>query len=281
MKEFTGKLALVTGGSSGIGLAISKKLARQGCDVWILARRPDQLADALVEIRGCAQNSSQNFGSIQADVSEDEAVSLKLAAFCKEVGVPDLLINDAGVSRPGLFSDQDIDIFRWMMNTNFLGAVCVTRALISAMIARGSGHIVNVSSIAGYAGIYGYSAYGASKFALRGFSDTLRAELVEHHIQVSVVFPPDTKTPQLDGDVPYLPAVTRQLSEDNNAVKSPEQVADSIIQGIQKNHYLIFPGFDSAFLYYLQNFLGPLTYPFMDLMVSGAKKKVARKSGAK
>ena len=112
-------------------------------------------------------------------------------------GVPDLVINSAGIARPGEFEGVTLDDFDQMMAINFMGTVNVTHAILPAMLQRKSGHIVNISSLVGFLGMYGYTAYASSKFAIRGFTDSLRAEVKTKGIDLSIVFPTDTDTPQL------------------------------------------------------------------------------------
>ena len=270
MKELTGKLALITGGSSGIGLALAKELAQQGMRIAILARRQEVLDAAKVEIENLSQ--SQIF-TISADVSNWEQVSKALLTFQDEVGVPDLLINSAGVARPGQFEELDVEVFHWTLDINLLGPIHVCKAVVPGMLERGSGHIVNVSSVAGFIGTYGYTAYGASTFGLRGFSDTLRAELRSRGINVTTVFPPDTDTPQLAAEMPYKPAVTKVLAE-TASLQPPEKVATAIRKGIQKNRILIIPGFEGKAIYFANNLPFNLGYHLMDMMVASAEKNI-------
>ena len=270
MKELTGKLALITGGSSGIGLTLAKELAQQGMRIAILARRLEVLDTAKVELENLSQ--SEVF-TISADVSNWELVSKALVTFQDEVGVPDLLINSAGVARPGQFEELDVEIFHWTLDINLLGPIHVCKAVVPGMLERGSGHIVNVSSVAGFIGTYGYTAYGASKFGLRGFSDTLRAELRSRGINVTTVFPPDTDTPQLTAEMPYKPAVTKVLAE-TASLQPPEKVATAIRKGIQKNRILIIPGFEGKAIYFANNLPFNLGYHLMDMMVASAEKNI-------
>ncbi|MDZ4158486.1 MAG: SDR family oxidoreductase [Anaerolineaceae bacterium] len=272
MNTFDNKLVLITGGSSGIGLSLACKLASLDANIWILARRVEQLQHAKNLIEALRVSELQTIGTIAADVSDRGQVTTALKKFVFEVGVPDLLVNSAGVVHPGLFQDLPLDVFEWMINVNYLGTVYVTRSLVPGMIHRRSGYIVNVSSVAGYLGVYGYAAYSPSKYAVRGFSDVLRSELKPHGIQVSVVFPPDTATPQLQYELAHRPEVTNELNS-TVAVISPDRVADAIIKGVQRNRYTIFPNFDSAFTYHLNNLLGNLTYPLMDYLVAKALRK--------
>ncbi len=275
MKSFQGKLALITGGSSGIGQALAVELARAGASVWILARHTEQLQRSVERIEQARIDPGQSFGFLSVDVSNREEIGEALQKFLQEVGAPDLLINSAGVTHPGQVEDLSLDIFRWNMEVNYFGTVYVTKALLPAMIARGSGHIVNISSVAGIVGVYGYTAYGASKYAVAGFSDVLRAEMKPHGIQVSVVFPADVETPQLEYEKQFKPAVTKELSG-NGGLMTPETVTKSILAGVRRNRYIITPGFQSTMFYYLVHFTGNLVYSLMDMLIAQAIQKNGR-----
>lgn len=261
----------MTGGSSGIGLAIAKQLAAAGANVWILARRPEQLSQALVEIDACRLSSDQKTGSIAADVSNSQEISTAIQQFVETQGAPDFVFNSAGVAHPGTFEDMDLQIFRWTMDINFFGTVNVCKACLPAMKARGSGHIINISSIAGFVGLYGYTAYGASKYAVRGFTDALRSELKPLGIKTSIVFPPDTRTPQLTYENQYKPEVTKKLDELNKPM-TPDDVARNILKDTARGKYIITPGPDSRMFYTLIGFTGNLVYHIMDFLVARAIK---------
>ncbi len=272
MKSFQGKLALITGGSSGIGQALAVQLARQGASVWIVARHEDQLQRALEKIQAARVTPSQSFGYLSADVSDQDGIARELEKLMREVGAPDLLINSAGVTHPGQVEELPLDIFRWNMEVNYFGTVYATKAVLPSMIERGSGHIVNISSVAGVVGIYGYTAYGASKYAVRGFSDVLRAELKPLGIRVSIVFPADVETPQLEYENQFKPAVTKELSG-NGGLMTPEAVAQSILKGVRSERYIITPGLQSTLFYYLVHLTGNLVYSVMDLLIAQAMRK--------
>ena len=163
---------------------------------------------------------------------------------------------------------------RKIMEVNYFGMVHVIRACLPSMIERRSGHIVNMSSVYGFIGGYGYSAYCASKFAVRGFSDALRAELKPMGIAVSIVFPQDTDTPQLERENRLKSPLLKILNE--TRVMTAEAVARSVVRGIARRQYVIIPGGEGRFLYRLTGLLGNGTYWVMDRMVSGAQKKVER-----
>jgi 3-dehydrosphinganine reductase len=159
------------------------------------------------------------------------------------------------------------------MNINYLGTVHTVLAFKPLM--REGSFIVNISSMAGLIGVYGYSAYCGSKFAVRGFSDVIRSELKLKKIHVSIVYPPDTDTPQLAYENKIKPPITKKIAGSAN-ILSATRVAEEIIRGIERKKYLIIPGFESKLIYHLSNFLGPLFYPVMDLMIRRASNEIAR-----
>jgi 3-dehydrosphinganine reductase len=266
------KVVLVTGGSSGIGLAAAKLLAAAGAQVWLAARRRELLVLALKEVEASRQDSSQRCGFVSADVSLPEQAARLVKEVTEIVGTPDVIINSAGITQPGYVQDLSLEVFEELMKVNYFGTVYVTKAALPAMLARGSGHIINISSMAGYLGVFGYSAYGATKFAVTGFSEVLRAELKPHGIRVSVAFPPDTDTPQLAYEEPFKPAETKAVSGNAKAL-SAEQVAGAILKQAEKGHCLIFPGTDSR-LFYLLNSKLPKSLVFMvlDWMAASGRK---------
>ena len=267
--KFYKKLVLITGGSKGIGLATAREFVAEGADVFILARHKEQLVQAIRGFEELRVDAEQRFGWIKADVTLPTEIEKISKEFIKEIGIPDYLVNCAGVAHPGKFEELDLSIFYWMMDVNYYGTVITTKAFVPAMIQHGSGHIINVSSMGGVVGIYGYTAYSGSKFAVVGFTDALRSELKLHGIKVSLVFPPDTDTDQLAYEDQYKPFITREVGSNTNLMK-PEIVAHTILNGIKKNHYVILSNFDSLFFYKLQNLLGRGTPQLLDYMIRQA-----------
>jgi 3-dehydrosphinganine reductase len=272
-KNFDGKLVFITGGSSGIGLALAKQFALRGANVWIAARHIDLLDQAKLEIEPFRKNQGQIIGAVQLDVADRQQINEVAKELIAQTGTPDFLVNSAGVVHPGEFLRIDPDRFEWMMNTNYFGTVFTTRAFLPAMVTRGSGHITNISSGAGYLGVYGYTAYCGSKFAVRGFSDALRSEIKNCGIGVTIVFPPDTNTPQLAYEEPFKPAITRELTQ-TSGLMQPDQLAKIVISGIERGKYVITPGFMNSLYYFAVNLAGNGVYPIMDWMVRDARKKV-------
>lgn len=269
------KVALVTGGSSGIGLAISKILASAGAHVWLVARNPERLQAAMREVEATRTSPEQVCGIAPADVTIAEQAAAAVEMVTRASGVPDLVVNSAGDTFPGYVEEISLETFRGLMDVNYFGTVNIIKSVLPGMLVRSSGHIINISSLAGFFGVFGYSAYTATKFAVRGFSDVLRMELKPRGIRVSVVFPPDTDTPQLAYEAPLKPPETKILSG-NAKVLSANEVARITLRDAARGRYVIIPGLDGKLLYRLSGLLGNLTYPIMDWMLARGLKKVIR-----
>ncbi len=265
-----GKIVLITGGSSGIGLALARQVAGEGARVALVARGQEKLEIALASLPG------EGHRIYSCDVADFAAVERMAAQVQADMGTPDWLVNSAGVTRPGYFWELPVEVFHQMMEINYYGTVHVCKAFIEPMRARRSGHIINLSSVAGFLGVFGYSAYGASKFAVWGFSDTLRAELKPEGIAVHVVFPPDTDTPQLHYEMPLKPPETKILAE-TGGLLTAEQVAAEIVRGVKRGKYAILPGSDPKWMWKASHLLGCGTYKIMDWLIARARRQIARR----
>lgn len=240
---YRGRSALITGGSSGIGLALARRLLDVGASVTLVARRPGPLEEAKASL--LREVPRGRVTTLDLDVSDEEAVRARLGELLDKEPV-DTVINNAGVVMPGRFVDLPTSEFRQMMDINYFGAVHVCQATVPRLAARAAStgrasHILNVSSLAGYIGIYGYTAYAASKFALRGFSEALRGELWPEQVRVSVCFPPDTDTPQLHFENQHKPAETKAIAGQVKPLTA-EIVADATLRGMAKGRFEIIPG---------------------------------------
>ena len=265
---FNGRLVLITGGSSGMGLALARLLAKEGANVWLMARRKDALETAC---KSLWNSNGQKHGFISADVTDWEQVQAAVVHITREAGVPDVLVNVAGAAHPGYVQELPLETFHEMMDLNYFGTVHMVKALLPAMLERGSGYIVNFSSGAGFLAPFGYANYVPSKYAVRGFSDSLRLELKPQGIRVSIVFPPDTDTPGLATENRTKPYET--LEAFSSEVVSAEAVAKDTLKGMHRGQYTILPGFEISLYYRLVFLLGNAIYPILDFTLAQARKK--------
>lgn len=247
----------ITGGSSGIGLALGRRLVERGNNVSLIARDETRLEKAAAELRGLCRKPDQVVSYRAADVSQPDAITSAYSALTAELGAPDMAILCAGTVSPGVFWDLPRETFEREIATNFLGCVYTTQALLPAMMERGGGHLVYVSSGAAFMGIYGYTSYGASKFALRGFAEALRAELKPRKIAVSIVYPPDVDTPQLAAENLTKPAVTKAIAG-NARIWSADDISSVIMRELQKGRFEIAPGFEMALLLRVHSLMAPV-----------------------
>lgn len=271
--QFNGKTALITGGSSGIGLALAREMAAKGVRLVLLARTPEKLASAVQSLN--AENPEFHSG-LACDVSDPQQVKDVIERMVASHGVPDILVNSAGVVHPAYVQDLTLEQFHWMMDINFFGTVHITQALLKGFIERRSGYIVNINSFIGkYSGI-GYGAYGASKGALRAYTETLRHELKPRGIFVSIVHPTDTDTPQLAYENLHKPPELRYIYPEMGA-NPPENTAKAILHGMEKHKYEILPDSTAVLFVNLFRFLGTSgTHAVEDFLLRRAKR-IARK----
>jgi 3-dehydrosphinganine reductase len=270
--DFEGQHAIITGGSSGIGRATARRLARRGAHVSLIARREALLRDTVAELEGLRTNSGQRFRAYSADLSDWTQAEAAVAHLTAGDFPPDILVNSAGITRPGYFQDLPLGTFHEIMDVDFFGTLYPIRAALPQMLARERGWIVNVSSVAGFLGVFGYSAYSAAKFAVRGLSDVLRAEMKPHGIHVLVVFPPDTDTPQLRYEEPLKPPETRQLAGTAQTL-SADKVARALLRGIERERAYVFPSWDTRLFFALTNGLTMVFRWYSDFVVRRVRRR--------
>ncbi len=217
--------AVVTGGSSGIGLAVAQDLIQRKCKVVsLLARNVKKLNDAKFKLDEYAKsvNSPTIVNIISVDVSNAEKIT-KVAedlSTSDEFPVPSMIFNVAGTSTAAAFFDTDYKEFNRLMDINYLGSAYTTRAFVPYMVPKVSKDerrparaIVFTSSQAGQCGIYGFTAYAPSKYALRGLAEALHMELARENVSVQMAFPPDTDTPGFEEEQIGKPEETKLISE--------------------------------------------------------------------
>ena len=264
---------IVTGGSSGMGLATARLYVRRGCDVAIIGRSADKLAAAIAELKAAATDSSQRIESRAADLSDFEEARRAIDSLVESGFGPDILVNSAGVIVPGEFATMPLENFEVNMSCGYWSVVYPCRAAVPHMLARGGGHIVNVSSVAGYLGIYGYTGYASAKFAVMGFTEALRFEMKPHGIGVHVVCPPDTDTPALAYEHTLRPKETDVICGNIKAI-APDKVAKAIVAGVESGKYYIIPDALSSFYFRLKGLLPELFFWIVDGDVKKARESV-------
>ena len=237
MEYFKGKRIYITGGSSGIGLDAATRLASMGSHVAIFARNVEKLEAARNMIEQAAASQEQSVYALSMDVTDNSDVEVKCGQAVSEFGPPDILINSAGIGYANYFEEISFDTFDSVIRTNLYGIRNVAAALVPHMKQRG-GHIVNVSSMLGLIGLFGYSPYSSSKFAVVGFSECLRMDLKRYGIRVSVFCPPEVDTPMTDYMMEISPPETRALVKMNGVISSGK-AADALIKGIARKKFLI------------------------------------------
>jgi 3-dehydrosphinganine reductase len=227
---------LITGGSSGIGLATAARAMDRGASVSIVARDVERLARAREDLT--ARRPTARLATASADVTDASALARAIDTLAGELGPVDVLVASAGDARPGHFAELSDDVFRAQMDVGYFGTLHATRAVVPAMIERGRGHLVFVASTVALVGVYGYSAYAPAKYAVRGLAETLRPELKPHGIVVACAYPPDTDTPGLARENEQKPEATKRISATIKP-RSAEAIADAIVRGIERNRLVI------------------------------------------
>lgn len=258
---------IITGGSSGIGKATAMLLARRGATVSIIARDPVKLAQAQSEIEAARTQPASQVLAIGADVADRGQAERAIQTAMEQHGVPDGLITCAGIAHPGYFRELPIEIFEQTMAINYFGTLYCIKAALPAMEQQSNGQIVMVSSGAGLIGIYGYTPYSPSKFALRGLAEALRGELKILGMGVSIVYPPDTDTPQLEAENRTKPLETKRITA-TAKTWSAAAVAQEILTGMDKRSFVIAPGQEMSVLARLHSLIAPGLNWYFDRIVT-------------
>ncbi|WP_371574723.1 SDR family oxidoreductase [Streptomyces sp. NBC_01314] len=289
---------IVTGGSSGIGLATARLLAARGAKLSLIARGAERLETAAKEVSAAATDppaspegtpTATRRSSVAAhrtpvagqqapvasravDVADQAALVRAIAELEAEQAQPcDILITSAGLARPGHFLELPDDVFRQMIEVDYFGTLHAIRAVAPGMVERGHGSVVAVSSAAGLLGIFGYSAYGPAKFAVRGLMESVRAELTPRGVHVGVVFPPDVDTPQLAEENRWKPRETRVVGGTIKPLTA-EKVAAAIVQGIDRRRFTICPDTGTRALARFGSVLMPLLNREFDRRVRAVQR---------
>ncbi|MFX1481314.1 MAG: SDR family oxidoreductase [Promethearchaeota archaeon] len=272
--SLTGKTAILCGASTGIGKATAKEFVLLGANICIIARRSDILNDAVEDLRKDLIHNSQFVESINCDATNMEKLKPLIESFIEKHGVPEYLINLVGYALPDYIENYKFEDFKENMEINYYGQLIPTLIILPHYLKEKRGHIGFVSSVAGYFGVMGYSAYSPTKFAIVGLAETLRNELSPYNINISIIFPPDTQTPAFERENIKKPKECMIMSERGGLVQ-PEQVARPLIEGIIKKKFYILIG-KAKFLWRMKRLFPNLVNNISDKELKKARKKLGK-----
>ncbi len=255
MEKLENKVIWLTGASSGIGEALAYALAAKGAKLVLSARRKDELE----RVKGnCPAAVQANVRVLPLDLSLTDTLQLSTQAAIQIFGHVDILINNGGVGQRSMVAQTGVSVDRRIMEVNYFGAMALTKYLLPHFLQRKSGHYVNVSSIVGKFGTPYRSGYAASKHALHGFFDALRAEHFRDNIAVTMICPGFIHTPitlsALTGDGTPL----NKMDEAQFKGKSTEWCAKKIVRAIEKRKEEAYIGGREILAVYLKRFVPTL-----------------------
>lgn len=256
MKSLIGKVAVVTGAGSGIGRELALELARSGARPALSDIDADALADTAEQCRLLGVQVHEH----RLDVADRQAVFEYAAMVASHFGVVNLVINNAGVMHFGTVEETSIEQIERVLDIDLWGVIYGTKAFLPHLIASGDAHVVNLSSVFGLFGIPTQSAYNAAKFAVRGFTETLRQEMLMlgHPVAVSCVHPGAIKT-ELAYSASIAGGDRKAITDgfDRMARTTPQQAAKTIMAGIRADKPRILVGADARVMDKLVRLLGP------------------------
>ena len=257
MTDLSDAVVLITGATGGFGRQMTRQFLEAGSRLLLTDIDAASLESLSAEF---GTHEGKILGSVAADLVDD-AGCRKLFDETRAQGfLPDILVNNAGIGVGGRFDHVPSDRWERVVQLNLLAPMRICYLFLPQMIERGSGHIVNISSLAGWIGTSGISSYCATKFGLRGFSDSLAADYEECGIEVSTVYPFFSRTPILDSEQ-FGYETRREVPDD--MVTDPADVVAAIVKGVRMNRRDIFPDKMSRRIHYLKRFM-PWVIPLID-----------------
>ena len=227
--RFENQVVWITGASSGIGEALAVAWSREGARVVLSARN----AQELERVRKTCANPDKHLVK-PLDLTDTDAIVKTAADVLRELGRVDVLVHSGGVSQRSLVSETSLATDRAIMDLNYFGTVALTKAVLPSMLKRKSGHLVPITSVIGYVGVPLRSAYSASKHALHGFFETLRAETAKDGISVTVVVPGYVRTNVSENALRGDGTKHGKLDDTHANAKRPEEIAGPILDAVAK-----------------------------------------------
>ena len=248
MTNLAGKMVYVTGGASGMGLLAGKMLASLGAHVVILDLNPTDAA--LHEIESARRSPEQRVAHYKINIADRETVIETVQTAVAEIGSPDILINMAGIVGAAELTEMKFVTFDRIIQINLYGTRHIVEAVLPSMLARGYGKIVLVGSMGGIIPVYGYTAYGSSKFAVVGLAQCLRYELKPRGINVACFCPGEVATPGLAAERKTLPPASAALKKIGGTMPV-EAAVRGLVKGIENDEAMIIPGWKVKFAYWM------------------------------
>lgn len=242
-QPFKGKLAIIPGGSKGMGKESAKLFVEKGGSVCIIARGMDALKETHEECNKLKSEDSQFVEIISCDTTDMGKLKPLITDFISKHGTPDYLFNFVGYAYAQYIEKLTLEDFKKNMDVNYYGQLVPTLIVLPFFLEAKKGYIVITSSGLGYIGFMSYATYVPTKFALVGLAEVLRHELFPYNIKVSVVYPGDTDTPGFEEENKLKPPECKIISETvMTKVMTPEEFAEEFIEGILKGVFEILPG---------------------------------------
>jgi len=269
MTELTGKAVLITGAGGGFGQQMTRQFRDAGCKLIL-----SDLNEAV--LRGVVEDAGDDLlAAVDADLATEEGCAA-IASTCSAKGIaPDVLVNNAGIGLGGRLDHVPGERWETLMQLNLLAPMRLVNLFLPGMIERDRGHIVNISSLAGWIGSPGLSSYCASKFGLRGFGESLAADLEGTGVQVTNVYPCFSRTPILDSPQ-YGYEERREVPE--NMISEPADVIANVIKGIERDTLHVFPDKHARRIHYLQRFV-PWLIPMLNRRMQAESVRAGQEAG--
>lgn len=280
MSYYQNKKAFITGGSAGIGRTVALQLAQAGASVAVCARRQGPLDEVVKTLEAHATRDDQVFVAVAADVTDPVRMAEAAKEALDALGGLDLLVANTGYAECRTAGDADDDHYRRLMDVNYFGHVNTVQAFLEHFVSQGHGDIVLVSSMLAVLSVYGYGGYSASKFAIRGFAEALRQEMLLHDVRVKLFLPPTTDTPGLASENEDKPPLVYEMEHGSsfNATHPPEKVASAMLRWIPKRRFVGYAALDSWFQYFASRHFPQLTLRIADGELRGAQKRLRSKT---
>lgn len=246
-KSISNKHVLITGGSSGIGKSFAILAAKEGAHVTVLARTIERLNEVLSDMQKVQVNEQQKLSIISCDVTNSREVEGAIKNAEISSGPIYMLVNCAGKAICGVLEDMSLKDTEDLVNLNLLGTIYPTRLCIPKMKKNKEGIIIFTASQGGLLGIYGYSVYASTKFAVRGLAEAVGMEVKPYNISVTLALPPDTDTPGFENENLSKPLATKLISE-SGGIYQPDDVAKQMLNDALKQKFYSYIGLESFML---------------------------------